>query len=55
MEIKSDVTIPILDEPITDIEIKSAWKGMKKSGFVNIPQLYFSKHVEYDVLLQVPN
>ena len=33
MEIESKVTIPILYEPVTEIEMKSAWKGMKKSGF----------------------
>ena len=48
MEIEPQVTIPILDEPISETEIKSAWKGMKKAGFdYNLPILsilvtYFS-------------
>ena len=33
MEIDTDVTIPILDEPITDNEIKLAFRAMKKPGF----------------------
>ena len=33
MEIDTDVTIPILDEPITDNEIKLTFRAMKKPGF----------------------
>ena len=45
MEIKSDVNIPVLDEPavdepINENEIKVVWKTMKKSAFdYNIPIL----------------
>ena len=33
LEIESDVTVPILDDPISETEIKDAWKSMKKPGF----------------------
>ena len=40
MEIKSDVNIPVLDEPSNENEIIVAWKAMKKSGFdYNLPIL----------------
>ena len=48
MEIDTDVIVPILDEPITDNEIKLAFRAMKKPGFdYNLPILsilvtYFS-------------
>ena len=48
MEIESDVNIPILDDPISENEIKIALRSMKKQGFdYNLPILsilgtYFS-------------
>ena len=40
MEIKSDVNIPVLDEPSNENEIIVAWKTMKKSGVdCNLPIL----------------
>ena len=33
MEIQSDVTVPLLDDQITEEEIKDAWCDMKKSGY----------------------
>ena len=48
MKIESDVNIPILDDPISENEIKIVWRSMKKPGFdYNLPILsilvtYFS-------------
>ena len=33
LQIESDVNVPILDEPITEEEVKTAWRSMKKSGY----------------------
>ena len=48
LQIESDVTVPVLDDPITDEEIKCAWRNMKKSGYdynmevLNILVTFFS-------------
>ena len=47
-QIESDVTVPVLDDPITEEEIKCAWRNMKKSGYdynmevLNILVTFFS-------------
>ena len=33
MEIETNVTVPLLDDPINEREVKEAWNSMKKSGY----------------------
>ena len=48
MEIESNVSVPVLDQPISMEEVNDAWKDMKKSGYdfklpiLNVLITYFS-------------